>query len=94
MPIERLRINAVSHYIQKPLFPKLLDTKVVESYLFCVENYINGRLDAIAGPRSTENRLELTNQLLPDLDEVESLGNSLIAALGIIQSNLGPLAAI
>jgi hypothetical protein len=41
LPIERLRSGAVSHYIQKPLMPTLIDTNTLHQYFFNIDLLIN-----------------------------------------------------
>lgn len=95
VPIERLRLDAISHYFQKPLFPKLINTNVIQQYLICIDYGINKSLDVISETSHPQtNQLELANNLLTQMDQTKSLGNSLIGTLGLIQSNLGPLADI
>jgi hypothetical protein len=93
IPIERLRSGAVSHYIQKPLFAKIIDTQMFDRFLLDIEK-INNSLDAMSTSLTVNNSLSLANEISGILIVTDVHCASLYNLLIKIQSDLGPLAAI
>lgn len=92
-PIERLRVGATSHYVQKPLLATLIDTDQVNAYLLLMEA-INVVIDHIAGYTPPEHKLQLAKDIQESLAKGIDLGDRLEATINSALSTLGPLAAI
>lgn len=92
--IERLRTNAVSHYIQRPLLPGSIDTDVISRYLLVAERAVNAPLDVMTAALVTVPvLLANANGILIGIGEIERLGSGLEIAINAVLSTLGPLAS-
>jgi hypothetical protein len=92
IPIDRLRLIAIAHYLERPVLNRVVDINVVNSYYEeceTVNSFLNFILTKDWGPNSYE-KVEI---ILGKLPTTIMLANALEASIAIALRTLGPLAA-
>ena len=90
-PIERLRTDASAAYIQKPILPMYLDSRIVEvywHYACCINRF----LDVENGLCLTPARVELAKTILDNFAMLNSAGAKVDEGIAAALATLGPLA--
>ncbi len=94
LPLERVRLFAIPHYLHRPVVAAQVDTTVVHEYCHAGE-MANRILDRVmAGLGTKENRHHLMEDVLIILSRLEGIADSLETALLTIIETLGPLAPV
>jgi hypothetical protein len=90
-PIERLRLSAFLHYVQKPILTNLVDFSFVTNYLYEAELGVNGTLDAAC--TNPPNKTELFENVLVHIGRVQTSMDGLEVTIKAVLDSIGPLAA-
>jgi hypothetical protein len=92
-PLQRLRIAAISHYLQSPLLTTDVDTNTVVDYWFAADA-VNRLLDSLGGLLTEDARRSNVEIVIERLAVMESLTRQLEASLTAATDALGPLAGM
>ena len=94
IPAERLTTDAVSHYLQRPILPTILDIGALHEYLTTARHRINDRVNMIFQQVFDQNeRILLASEIHSSLQRIESISQTLEKAIIGAMSMLDPLAA-
>ncbi len=94
IPSWRLRKEACSHYLHKPLVPNLIQTENVMKYIQSIEgfDYSVDRLLSFGPVR--QMRVKIAEATIQNIVPVQTIGAALEAAIMNAMARLGPLAAL
>ena len=90
LPAWRLRVYAVSHYVQRPILTNIIPFEVVDAYLFDADTCVNRILDDVPLRKNGEELL--TSTLLPAVGRLQAGADRIEAIIQTVLDTLGPLA--
>ncbi len=94
IPVERLSTDAVSHYLQRPALPQVLDVGALHDYLTTARHRINDRVDQIFQEVLDQNgRILMAIETHASLQRIQALSHTLENAIIESMAMLEPLAA-
>jgi hypothetical protein len=91
LPLERCRVWAFSHYVQRPFLQSQIDFTLANRYLTSVSEYINRALDVA---RISANKREMLQEVVDAIRTVRPDLELLAARVAAVQKTIGPLAAV